>query len=263
MTLLLIRRAQKITMKLIKPPSHLAPSLSIIIPAYEEEARLPRSLKTLILWLDERRDRPIEVLIVVEPGRDRTAQIVSELATKDPRFKGIFLEKQGGKGAAVRLGLLAATGEYRLYMDADLSTGLEAIDSGVAALKADSDATILIGNRQHPQSRILRRQGFLREQMGKTFNRILAFAGAAPFADTQCGFKILTADTAEKLVPQMQIDGFAFDVELLLLARKHGDKVIDHPVEWSDVPRSKVHLIRDSMKMLQDTLRIRQRLGGS
>ncbi len=241
------------------PSPSAKPILSIVIPAFEEETRLPRSLKSLTLWLDARSDRQMEVLIVVEPGRDRTAQIVSELATRDPRFKGLFPEKQRGKGAAVRDGLLAARGEFRLYMDADLSTGLDAIDSGIEALRANPDANLLAGNRQHPESQILRKQGFLREQMGKTFNRILAVVGAAPFADTQCGFKILTATAAEKLAPQMRVDGFAFDVELLLLARKHGFKIIDHPVHWHDEPRSKVRLIRDSLQMLTDAIRIRLR----
>jgi dolichyl-phosphate beta-glucosyltransferase len=236
-------------------------SLGVVIPAFEEESRLPRSLCALTEWMDAVAAHiDVRVWIVVEPGRDATDQIVRTIAATDARFTGVFPARHRGKGAAVRAGLEAAEGDWLLFMDADLSTDLEAVSRGLDCLRADPSIQLLIGSRQHAQSQVPRPQSRLRESCGKSFNRILRLLGIAPFADTQCGFKFISRPAARHLVPLMRTDGFAFDVELLLLAQHHGFTVHDFPVIWRNNSTSKVRIVRDSLAMLFAVVKIRIRL---
>lgn len=203
---------------------------------------------------------PVEVWIVVEPGTDGTREIAAAAAARQPNLRCIANEEHRGKGFAVRTGMLAAGGSLLFYMDCDLSVPLREVAAFVRHFQAHPEAGVLIGNRQHAASQITRTQGWLRRRMGQTFNRILRRLSLAGVADTQCGFKAFRRDAARAIFSRQRIDGFAFDVEVLLLARRLGFVVADLPVEWRNSPESKVHLVRDSLRMLLDTIRIHHRL---
>lgn len=202
----------------------------------------------------------MEVVIVVEPSTDGTREIAAEAAARQPNFRVLTYARQRGKGHAVRTGVLEATGAFVFYMDCDLSVPLRDVESFVRYFQGHPEADVLFGNRQHAQSRITVRQSWLRQRMGQTFNAILRRLTLAGVHDTQCGFKAFRHAAAQTIFSQQRLDGFAFDVEVLLLAQKLGLHVADLPVEWRNSPESKVRLVRDSFQMLFDTLRIRREL---
>ena len=232
------------------------PYLSIVVPAYNEALRLPPTLEKMAEFC---RDfgRSYEVLIIVERSTDGTLEIAARFAAQQAHFQAVDNEVQRGKGYAVRSGVLRARGEYVFYMDADLSVPLAAVPEFLARFESAPRADVLLGNRQHAMSRITRRQTWLRRTMGQTFNRILKTCGLASLHDTQCGFKAFRREAAREIFSRQTMDGFAFDVEVLLLAERLGCKIADLPVEWINSPESKVRILRDSLAMLRDTLRVR------
>jgi glycosyltransferase involved in cell wall biosynthesis len=233
------------------------PALSIIIPAFHEERRLPSALERLAEF-GATFGKAAEVLIVVERGSDRTLEIAREFAARHPQFAVIDNAEQRGKGHAVRTGMLRARGEVIFFMDADLSVPLAEVRKFLAHFAAHSEIDVLVGNRQHAESRITRAQSWVRRTMGQTFNRILRVVSAAPLRDTQCGFKAFRHAAAQAIFSRQKLDGFAFDVEVLLLANRLGLRVADLPVEWINSPESRVQLVRDSLGMLRDALRVRR-----
>jgi glycosyltransferase involved in cell wall biosynthesis len=196
------------------------------------------------------------VVLVVERSTDGTLDLARRLAAGQAAFRVLGNNEQRGKGHAVRCGMLAALGKICFFMDADLSTPLVEIGKFIEVFAARPATDILIGNRQHAMSRILQRQSRLRERMGQIFNVILRKITSLPFPDTQCGFKAFRDRVRIPLFEAQRIEGFAFDVELLLLARERGYIVEDLPVEWRNAPGSKVHMIRDSWRMLGEALRV-------
>lgn len=194
---------------------------------------------------------------MVEPGTDRTREIATEAAARQPNLRVIANEEHRGKGFAVRTGMQAATGEYVFYMDADLSVPLTDVESFVKYFEAHPEVDVLFGNRQHAQSRITLKQSWLRRSMGQAFNTVLRRLAMTGVHDTQCGFKAFRRAAAQAIFARQQIDGFAFDVEVLMLAQKLGYKVADHPVEWRNSVESKVRIVQDSLQMLRDAIRIR------
>lgn len=233
------------------------PYLSIVVPAYNEARRLPPTLEKMAEFFGKL-GRPYEVLIIVERSADGTLEIAARFAAQQAHFQAIDNAVQRGKGYAVRSGLLRARGEFVFYMDADLSVPLAAVPAFLARFESDPSVDVLLGNRQHAMSRITRRQSWLRRTMGQTFNRILKRCDLASLHDTQCGFKAFRRTAAREIFSRQTLDGFAFDVEVLLLAEKLGCKVADLPVEWINSPESKVRIVRDSLGMLRDTLRVRR-----
>ena len=233
------------------------PYLSIVVPAYNEARRLPQTLDSL---RDFGREftRTVEVLLVVEHSRDGTLEIASEAARQQENFLAIDNGPQRGKGHAVRSGMLRARGAHVFYMDADLSVPLGEIGAFLAHFESHPEVDVLLGNRQHARSRIVRRQSPLRESMGKGFNRLLQTFGLASLHDTQCGFKAFRRDAAHAIFSRQQLDGFAFDVEVLLLAERLGLHISDLPVEWRNSADSRVRLVRDSLAMFRDLLRVRR-----
>jgi dolichyl-phosphate beta-glucosyltransferase len=215
-------------------------SISIIIPAYNEALRLPPTLAALDEWV-RGCGWNVEVIIVVEPGTDRTRDIATAAAARQPNLRVIANSEHRGKGFAVRTGVLAATGDLVFYMDADLSVPLRDVDRFIDYFRA------------HPETKV----------MGQTFNAILRRLTGIGMHDTQCGFKSFRHAAAKAIFAQQEIDGFAFDVEVLLLAQRLGLVVRDLPVEWHNSPESKVHIVRDSLRMLRDAIRIRRRLAHS
>ncbi len=204
--------------------------------------------------------RTVEVLVVVERSTDGTLELAREATAEQANFRVIDNGTQRGKGYAVRCGMLEARGALVFYMDADLSVPLEEVGVFVDYFDTHAEADVLIGSRQHPGSRIERRQSVLRQTMGKTFNRILRGLAVLRYRDTQCGFKAFRQEVAREVFRRQRIDGFAFDVEVLLLAEGLGYRIEELPVRWLNSPESKVHIVRDSVRMLGDAVRVRKRV---
>jgi dolichyl-phosphate beta-glucosyltransferase len=238
-----------------------SPYLSIVVPAYNEARRLPPTIAALGNFV---RDftRTSEVLIVVEESTDGTLELAVGQAGQQAHFQVIDNGPKRGKGHAVRSGMLKARGEIVFFMDADLSVPLAEVSAFLRRFEEAPEVDVLIGNRQHARSRITRRQTPLREGMGKIFNRVLQTMALVDLRDTQCGFKAFRQEACREIFGRQQLDGFAFDVEVLLLADRLGYVVEDLPVEWINSPESKVEILSDSLKMLRDTWGIRRRLRG-
>jgi dolichyl-phosphate beta-glucosyltransferase len=233
------------------------PYLSIVIPAYNEARRLPPTVAALAEFFGGF-TRSYEVLLVIERSTDGTLEIAAKLAAQQAHFQAIDNQVQRGKGYAVRSGMLRARGEIVIYMDADLSVPLAELPAFLQRFEEKPGVDVLVGNRQHAESRITRRQSTLREHMGKLFNRILQTLALVGLADTQCGFKAFRREACREIFSRQTIDGFAFDVEVLLLAGRLGYVVEDLPVEWINSAESKVRIIGDSLRMLRDTWRVRR-----
>jgi dolichyl-phosphate beta-glucosyltransferase len=227
--------------------------LSVVIPAYDEEARLGGSLERVLGYL-ESGTRAFEVLVVDDGSTDATRQVGERFADRGVRT--LALEENRGKGAALRRGALASRGEWVLLTDADLSTPIEDLER-LEQLAADND--LVLGSRALAESQITLRQPRLRELMGRTFNRIIRLLGLAAMRDTQCGFKLIRGSVARRLFEGLTVDRFAYDVELIWLAERQGYRVAETGVTWHDSPDSRVRALRDSLRMLWDVLRIRWR----
>jgi len=233
--------------------------LSVVIPMYNEAGRIGRSLERIVEYLRGRSGAGgFEIIVVDDGSRDGTVAVVEQFRTCAPELRLIRFSQNRGKGAAVRAGMIAATGEAVLFSDADLSTPIEEVEGALRHLSEGCD--LVIGSRALAGSQIVARQSCLRESMGKLFNRLLRAYLSIPFRDTQCGFKLFRGDAARDLFRRAQIDGFAFDVEVILLAMRLGYAVHEIPVRWINDPNSKVRLLRHSTQMLGDLWRIRRGL---
>lgn len=233
-----------------------APSVTLVIPVYNEAHRLAASVRALREFLASCR-YSYEVILVIERSTDGTLELARKLTAGQETFCVIGNEDQRGKGHAVRTGMKAARGDIAFFMDADLSTPMAEIDRFLAYFHAHPEIEIVIGNRQHAGSAIVKRQSWLRQKMGQTFNLILRMTARIHVKDTQCGFKAFRRSAREAIFSRQKIEGFAFDVELLILAERLGHSIADLPVEWHNAEGSKVHMIRDSWRMLRDAVRIR------
>lgn len=233
------------------------PFLSLVIPAYREALRLPPTLERLAAF-GAGLGFAYEVLIIVEQCTDATLEIAADFAARQAHFQAIDNGPQRGKGHAVRSGMLRARGDFLFYMDADLSVPLPEVSVFLDYFEKHPEVQVLAGNRQHPESRITKAQSWLRRTMGQTFNQVLQTVALAPLRDTQCGFKAFRREAAKEIFSRQQLDGFAFDVEILLLAQRLGYGVRDLPVEWINSTESKVRLVQDSWRMLNDALRVRR-----
>jgi dolichyl-phosphate beta-glucosyltransferase len=229
--------------------------LSIVIAAYNEEARLDSTLRRVSSYL-EHSGISYEIIVVNDGSSDNTLTVLQGLSSTLPHLSIISYPLNRGKGFALRTGVLASTGELVLISDADLSTPIEEVERlGEPIVGQDFD--VAIGSRALAMSNILRKQPWWRRGMGKTFNRIVKLLVLDEFHDTQCGFKLFRGELARELFRQATIDRFAFDVEILLLARQTGHRVAEIPVAWRNAPGSKVNPVTDSWKMLKDVVRLR------
>jgi dolichyl-phosphate beta-glucosyltransferase len=237
------------------------PYLSIVVPAYNEARRLPPTLTALVEFF-RGFTRGYEVLIVVEQSTDGTLEIATKQVAQQAHFQVVDNGPKRGKGHAVRSGMLRARGEIVFYMDADLSVPLPEVLAFLRHFEEQPAVDVLIGNRQHARSRITRRQSPLREGMGKIFNCVLQTLALVDLRDTQCGFKAFRQEACRDVFSRQTVEGFAFDVEVLLLTERLGYVIEDLPVEWINSPESKVEIVSDSLRMLRDTWQIRRRLSG-
>jgi dolichyl-phosphate beta-glucosyltransferase len=233
-----------------------APYLSVIIPAYQEERRIGATLVAVGEHL-ARRGYESEIVVVDDGSTDGTAGVVrSKMDASPVPIRLLGPRSNRGKGYSVREGLLAARGAYRLFSDADLATPIDELDR-MLQVAHTRRADVVIASRALPESKLVVRQPWYRETMGRIFNLLVRWAGLTECPDTQCGFKLLTARAVDEVVPWLTIDGFGFDVELLWVALVRDLRVWQLPVRWIDSPASRVSPVTDASRMFVDLLRVR------
>lgn len=235
------------------------PQLAIVVPAYNEAHRLSETLPLMLAYLEQH--RPASELLVVDDGStDGTAEVTETIFARTPAVATRVLRspQNRGKGHAVRSGLLASKARIALFTDADLSTPFSELPKVVEPIEADH-YDVVLGSRALDRKLIGHRQPWRREQGGKVFNGLVRLTTGLPFSDTQCGFKAFRMDAARGVIEQARVDGFGFDVELLFLAREAGLRLLERPVRWDHTEGSKVHIVRDSLRMLNEILGLRAR----
>jgi dolichyl-phosphate beta-glucosyltransferase len=226
--------------------------LSIVIPAYNEEGRIGATLDKVLGYLDGK-SFVWEIIVVDDGSNDNTTGVVKAYGDR-----GVVLlsnNSNRGKGYSVKRGVMSARGDHILFSDADLSTPIEEIEKMFEYIEQGYDA--VIGSRGLEQSNIVKHQPWYREGMGKAFNRIVRLATVDGFVDTQCGFKLFKREAAKRVFDQQKLHGFAFDVEIVFLLVKHGYRVKEMPVSWTDSPLSRVRIFRHPLQMFIDVIKIR------
>lgn len=229
--------------------------LTVVIPAYDEADRIEQTLVRIVEYFSSQ-PYPVEILVVDDGSKDDTRAIVEAFAEKNPQCKLLSYESNKGKGYAVRYGMLQAQGNRVLFSDADLATPIEELEKLQNQLNAGFD--IAIGSRDVIGSQLEKRQSFLREFGGKTFNKLVQLIAVPNIHDTQCGFKLFTRESAHAIFTHSRVDDFAFDVEVLYLAlRVYRFRVAEVPVRWAHQEGSKVRFVRDAWRMLKTLFKIR------
>lgn len=233
------------------------PDLSIVIPVFNEERRVGATLREGLAYLKAAR-LSAELLVVDDGSSDGTVRSVELFRRRLGKERTLRVLKHGvnrGKGAAVQTGMLASRGTHALYMDADNSTPLSEYDKLRPYLR---DFDVVVGSRAVDRSQVEVRQPFYREAMGRIFNLIVQTLAVPGIADTQCGFKAFRGDCARLVFKRQTIERFGFDPEILFIARRLGYRLTEVQVRWINSPDSKVHVIRDSTRMLMELLTIRR-----
>ena len=238
----------------LKLRADLPPTYSIVIPAYNESARLGASLEKVLAYVHAQ-GWDAEVIVVNDGSGDDTAEIVRRFAAKDPILKLLDNPGNRGKGYSVRNGVLQAQGRLILFSDADLSSPIEEAPKLLNALEAGAD--IAIGSRWLHAETQTQRQPLHRQLFGRIFNLLLRVSLGLQFADTQCGFKAFKRAAALAIFPLQKIERWGFDPEILFLARKMGFKVQEVPVVWGHSGGARINPVVDGAKMFQEMLRVR------
>lgn len=228
------------------------PFLSVIIPAYNEEHRLPATIGKVLAFL-QAQSYTHELIIVENGSQDRTFQVAQEFAEANPNLR-VLRETQRGKGLAVKLGMLEACGEYRFMCDADLSMPVTEISRFLPPALTEFD--ISIASREGPGA-IRYNEPAYRHFVGRVFNTMIRLIALPGLHDTQCGFKCFHHTVAEDLFRCQTLTGWSFDVEVLFIAEQRGYRIVELPIPWFFNPDSKVNVIQDSFQMAMDLLRIR------
>lgn len=227
--------------------------LSIVIPAHNEETRLPATLERVLGFLSSQ-PYAAEVLVVENGSQDRTFEIAESFAGGQAGLR-VLREADRGKGLAVRRGMLAARGEYRFLCDADLSMPIAEVNRFLPPALADFD--VAIGSREAPGAVVIG-QPSSRRRIGRAFNALVRLLALPGFRDTQCGFKCFRANAAEDLFRCQRLTGMAFDVEVLWIARHRNYRIVEVPITWRFDPDSRVRVFRDSFRMALELLTIRR-----
>ena len=228
------------------------PLLTIVIPAYNEESRLPATL-TRISNAFEARGEPYEVLVVVNGSTDRTAEVVKAGAERDPNVR-LVVTPLRGKGRAVRIGIGEARGDRIVFADADLSTPIEEVIA--LAEQLDERHQVVIASREGTGARRVG-EPYTRHLMGRVFNLLVQTLAVPGIQDTQCGFKAFTRQCAQDVFKRQRIVGFGFDVEVLYVARRLGYGIKEVPVTWEYAASSRVDPVKDTIRMFRDVLAVR------
>ncbi len=236
----------------METPVSIAPFLSIIIPAHNEESRLSKTLDDILQFTDSQ-SFSSEVIVIENASVDRTLEIAREYARTNPSIQVIHKDRPG-KGLAVKTGMLVASGEYRFICDADLSMPAAEISRFLPPALTGVD--IGIASREAPGA-VRYNEPPLRHFVGRVFNTMVRIIVLHRLQDTQCGFKCFNRKSAETLFPLQTIHGWTFDVEILAIAQKMGFKIVEVPIPWYYHGDSKVRVLRDSLKMARDLFRIR------
>lgn len=221
--------------------SLLTRSLSIIVPAYNEEARLPETLRQIEDYVERTGWKFHEILVVDDGSKDGTLAAANAFAAGNPHIRVLKNPGNRGKGYSVRHGMLEAKGEWCLFTDADLSAPIDELETLGRAVEGDG-ADIAIGSRALDRSLIGVHQPGMRETAGKFFNVVMRVATGLRIADTQCGFKLFRKDVAQEVFSRQTLEGFGFDVEVLFIANKRGYKIAEVPVRWNHAEGSRVGL---------------------
>lgn len=228
------------------------PFLSIIIPVYNEERRLPRTLEQVFAFT-QAQTYLTEVIMVENGSDDRTLELAQAFALDNPQLKVIH-STQRGKGIAVKLGMLAATGRYRFMCDADFSMPVDEINRFLPPALDKFD--VAIASREVPGA-VRHNEPFYRHFVGRVFNALIRLMALPGLHDTQCGFKCFQDTVAEEVFRLQTIVGWSFDVEVIYIARRRGFRIVEMPIDWYFNPESKISVLSDSARMAFDLLKIR------
>jgi glycosyltransferase involved in cell wall biosynthesis len=230
------------------------PEYSIVIPAYNERARIGKTLERVLECVHSR-GWNAELLVVNDGSSDNTAAIVEGFAANNPILRLINNPTNRGKGYSVRNGMLQAAGDIVMFTDADLSSPMEEAELLFAAIREGAD--IAIGSRWLEVKRQTLRQPFYRRFFGRCFNLVTRMIMALPFADTQCGFKAFTRQAAQTVFQLQRIERWGFDPEILFIAIKRGYSIREVPVTWGHDERSRISYLKDGIKMLEELVYVR------
>ncbi|RYZ83377.1 MAG: glycosyltransferase family 2 protein [Proteobacteria bacterium] len=234
--------------------------LSLVVPAYNEERRLPKSLREIAEFVQHQNSpsaAEVEVVVVIEKSSDSTLESARKTTEGFSFFRVVDNVVHKGKGYAVKSGMLKAEGSLVIFMDADLSTPLTEVTKFVEYFQTHPETDVLIGSRALARGMVEKKQSWMRQTLGRGFNVFVQTFGVRGIKDTQCGFKAFRSEAAREIFSRATLNGFAFDVEVLILAQALGYKIDEMPVRWINSEDSKVRVLIDPLKMLWDLLRIR------
>lgn len=229
-------------------------NISVVIPAYNEEKNIGRTLVKIVDYFNKKRARPYEIIVVDDGGSDKTAEKVNYLIRKNKRIKLLKNGKNRGKGYSVKRGVLCAKYPLILFSDADLSTPIEELDKFVDLIQKYD---MVIASRNLKESDIQSKQPFYRAILGKFFALIVNILIFSDFKDTQCGFKLFKKDVVKEVFPLQTFNGFSFDVEVLCIAKKKKYSIKEAPVVWMSSNKSEVSPLKDPIRMFRDVLKIK------
>lgn len=226
---------------------------SLIIPAFNEERRMPDSLRRVVQFVQGQAE-PIEVIVVDDGSSDRTAAIVDELAQQVP-FVTLIRNPHGGKGAAIKTGIAHGRGQYLVISDTDLSVPIEMLAKFLPPALADYD--VAIASREVPGARRINEPQY-RHLMGRVYNLLVRLVAVPGIQDTQCGFKAFRREVAREVFPCQTIEGWGFDVEILFIARRRGYRIVEVPVDWYYGRESKIRPVSDTLRMVRELFQVRR-----
>ena len=229
--------------------------LTILIPAYNEENRLPESIRSIDAYCSKHLDQPYELLVVDDGSQDQTAALMREMQKQIPSLVLHQNTENRGKGYALRAGMHLAGGQFIVFTDSDLSTPIEEIQPMLERLKEGTP--IVIATRKKTGARLVQRQPFWRESMGKIFTLLSNVILGLSISDFTCGFKGFEAKAGKHIFSLQKIRRWAFDSEVLFLAKQFGYRIVEIPVQWKDSPESKVRVIQDSVSSFASLFLIR------